>query len=116
MDNSAYFNGWKYRFTLFKTRLLIAGFIMSLVGWFILWVTLFGQFFTNELLALENVVQTSAFTWSLRLAVLAFVMLMLVNNKLLTRMWGKKLFRYAMYLIFAVGLIGWLIWLIGVIM
>lgn len=107
-------SGWITRYKkLFKTRLLIAGFVLALVGWFILWVEFFGKYYEDELLELEKIVQTSTFTWSLRVAVLAMLLLLVLNNKWLAALWQKKPFRYTILLIYAVGLTGWLTWLIG---
>lgn len=47
----------------FKTGLYIAPFILAIVGWFILFVFLFGQFFENELLTLEKTIETPYFLW-----------------------------------------------------
>ncbi|GAI15191.1 unnamed protein product, partial [marine sediment metagenome] len=46
---------WKSRFKkTFKTRLVIAGLIFTVVGWFLLGVMLFGRFFEEELLEIED--------------------------------------------------------------
>jgi hypothetical protein len=37
-----------------RTKLKVAGFIFALVGWFLLFVFLFGSFFEQELMDLEK--------------------------------------------------------------
>ena len=111
-----YITWWKNRFKhLFLVRILIVGFVLALVGWFILWVEAFGRFFEDELLDLERIVETSAFTWGLRIFVLAMVVLLLIKNRWLTSMWEKKTFRYMIYIVFTIGLTGWLTWGIGLV-
>lgn len=49
---------WK---NYFKTKLYVVSFIFASVGCFILSVYLFGQFFEEELFALEEIVQSPVF-------------------------------------------------------
>ena len=107
---------WKNRFKrLFLLRISIVAFILALVGWFILWVEAFGRFFEDELLELERIVETSSFTWGLRITVLTVVILLLIKNKWLSTTWQKKPFRYTIYVVFTVSLAGWLTWAVGLI-
>ena len=107
---------WNNRFKrLLLVRISIVGFILALVGWFILWVEAFGRFFEDELLELEKIIETGAFTWGLRITVLAVIVLLLIKNKRLKAMWQKKPFRHVIYGVYTVGLAGWLMWAVGLI-
>ena len=65
---------WKSRFKkTFKARLVIAGLIFAVVGWFLLGVMLFGKIFEEELLEIEKVVKSTAFTWGLRILILGAI-------------------------------------------
>ena len=66
---------------LISNRLYIAAFILSLVGWFILFVYLFGQFFETELLALEGTLKSPVFTWALRIFIIALVIFLIKREE-----------------------------------
>ncbi|MCZ3364984.1 MULTISPECIES: hypothetical protein [Methanobacterium] len=99
---------WK---SYFKTRMYIASFILAMVGWFILFVYLFGQFFEKELIVLEGSIQSPFFIWGLRILIIALVVLLIKEKGKI-----KKLFesvRWAVYATYLIGALGWLAWFLS---
>lgn len=101
---------WKNHF---KNRLYIASFILALVGWFILFVYLFGQFFEKELLALEGTVQSPVFTWGLRIIIIAAVIFLIKGKKRIQKLFFNRSIKWAVYIIYIVGALGWLAWFLS---
>ncbi|MFC1951874.1 hypothetical protein ACFLYI_02385 [Chloroflexota bacterium] len=100
---------WKSRFKkTFKARLVIAGLIFAVVGWFLLGVMLLGRFFEEELLEIEEFVQSTAFTWGLRTSILGAVIILIRKNERLTKVLQNKRIRLSLYIFYGVGFIGWL--------
>ena len=65
---------WKRKFkTTLKARMIIIGFVFTIVGWLLLGVLLLGRFFEEELRQIEELVQSTAFVWSLRISILRAV-------------------------------------------
>lgn len=104
---------WKKHF---KTRLYIASFILALVGWFILFVYLFGQFFEKELLALEGTVQSPYFTWGLRIFIIASIIILIKGKKRIQKLFINKSVKWIIYLIYIIGALGWLAWFLSLIL
>ena len=100
---------WKNRFKkTFKARLVIAGLIFAVVGWFLLGVMLFGRFFEEELLEIEEFVQSTAFTWGLRILILGAVIILIRKNEWLTKAMQNMKIKVSLYIFYGVGFIGWL--------
>ena len=100
---------WKNRFKkTFKARLVIAGLIFAVVGWFLLGVMLFERFFEEGLLEIEEFVQSTAFTWGLRILILGAVIILIRKNKWLTKALQNKKIKVSLYIFYGVGFIGWL--------
>lgn len=96
-----------------KTRLYIASFILAMVGWFILFVYLFDQFFEKELLALEGAVQSPYFTWGLRIFIIASVIILIKGKKRIQTFSINKSIMWAIYMIYIIGALGWLTWFLS---
>jgi hypothetical protein len=96
--------------TYFKNRLHIAAFILSLVGWFILFVYLFGQFFEKELLALEGTVKSPLFIWRLRIFIILLAIILIKWKGRIQTFHANRRIKWAIYLIFFLGALGWLTW------
>lgn len=94
----------------FKTRLYIASFILALVGWFILFVFLFGQFFENELLTLEKTIETPYFLWGLRIFIIVLVILLIKGKKRIQTFFINKSVKWTIYIVYIIGALGWLAW------
>jgi hypothetical protein len=75
-----------------KTRLVIAGCIFAIVGWFLLTVLLLERFFEfeEELTQIEEVIKSSAFQWSLRAFIVAIIVLLIRKNEWLDRLLQNK--------------------------
>ena len=100
---------WKNRFKkTFKARLVIAGLIFAVVGWLLLGVMFIGRFFEEELLEIEEFVQSTAFTWGLRILILGAVIILIRKNKWLTKALQNKKIKVSLYIFYGVGFIGWL--------
>ena len=101
---------WKNHF---QNRLYIASFILALVGWFILFVYLFGQFFEKELIALEGTVQSPFFTWGLRIFLIAAVVFLIKGKKRIQKLLVNRRIKWVLYLIYIIGALGWLAWFLS---
>ncbi|BDZ67870.1 hypothetical protein [Methanobacterium ferruginis] len=101
---------WK---NYFKTKLYIASFILALVGWFILFVYLFGQYFEKELLALEGTINSPFFTWGLRIVIIASIILLIKGKKRIQKFFINKSIRWGIYIIYIIGALGWLAWFLS---
>ena len=105
-------SAWKSRFRrAFNARLVIAGLIFALTGWFLLGVMLFGRFFEEELLEIEEFIQSTAFTWSLRILMLGVVIILIRKNEWLTKAMQNKKIKVSFYIFYGVGFVGWLWWI-----
>ena len=108
---------WKKRFKItLKARLIIIGSIFATVGWFLVVVLLFGRFFAEELLEIERLVESPAFVWSFRAVIIAFTAVLVWQYKWLDRTWQKPAFRNTLYFFWAVGLMGWIMGVVDLIM
>lgn len=102
-------NKWKSRGKkYFKTRLVVAGFIFAIVGWFLLAVLLFGRFFEEELIQIERFVESPAFQWGLRAFILAIIIALIRKNEWLDRSMQNKRFRMTLYIFYGIGAVGWI--------
>ncbi|AXV37889.1 MAG: hypothetical protein Kow0019_01700 [Methanobacteriaceae archaeon] len=101
---------WK---SYLKTRLYIASFILALVGWFILFVYLFGPFFEKELLALERTIQSPVFIWGLRIFIIAVIILAIKEKKRIQKFFVNRSIKWAVYVIYVIGALGWLAWFLS---
>jgi len=100
---------WKNRFKkTFKARLVIAGLIFAVVGWLLLGVMFFGRFFEEELLEIEEFVQSTAFTWGLRILILGAIIILIRKNEWLTKAMQNKKIKVSFYIFYGVGFVGWL--------
>ena len=100
---------WKDRLKMtLRARLIIITLILSLVGWFILGVQLFGGFFEAELLEIERLLELPAFAWSFRAVIVALTVVLVWKHKWLDRAWENPSFRYALFFVGGIGLIGWI--------
>lgn len=97
----------------FKTRLYIASFILALVGWFILFVFLFGQFFENELLALEKTIEAPYFLWGLRIFIIVLVILLIKGKRRIQTFFINKSVKLTIYIVYIIGALGWLAWFLS---
>lgn len=94
----------------FKTRLYIASFILAFVGWFILFVFIFGQFFENELLALEKVLQNPYFLWGFRIFIIVLVILLIKGKRRIKTFFINENIKWTTYIVYTIGALGWLAW------
>jgi uncharacterized membrane protein len=101
--------GWK-KYLL--TKLKIASFIFALVGWFLLFIFVFGQYFEKQLLEIEKFVQSNTFVWGLRIFIVALVVFLLKSEKLIERLVQDNKVRLILYIIFIGGALGWIWWFI----
>ena len=99
---------WK---SYFKTRMYIASFILALVGGFILFVYLFGQFFEKELMVLEGSIQSPFFIWGLRIFIIALVVLLIKEKERIKKFFESV--RWAVYSLYLIGTLGWLAWFLS---
>ncbi|MFC1914483.1 hypothetical protein ACFLXF_04335 [Chloroflexota bacterium] len=100
---------WKNRFKkTFKIRLIIIGLILGVAGWFLLGVMLFGRFFSEELLRIEQFLQTTAFIWSFRIIIIGATLVMLWKNKWLSKALQNIKFRISLFTFYGIGIIGWI--------
>jgi len=99
--------------TYFKNRLYIVVFILAMVGWFILFVYLFGQFFEKELLALEGTLKSPLFIWGLRIFIIALAIFLIKGKKKIRTFFAYRSIKWALYLILFVGALGWLVWFLS---
>ncbi len=105
---------WKSRFKkLFKTKLVVVGFIFAIVGWFLLGVLLFGRFFEEELLEIEKFVQSTAFAWGFRILILGAVIILIRKNEWLTKALQNQRIKVSLYIFYGIGFIGWLMEIIN---
>ena len=86
--------------------------LLVMVGWFILFVYLFGQFFEKELLALEGTLKSPLFTWGLRIFIITLVII-LIKEKRIQTFQASRSIKWALYLILIIGSVGWLAWSIS---
>lgn len=103
----------KYWETYLKNRLYIASFILALVGWFILFVYLFGQSYEKELLALEVTIKSPLFTWGLRIFVIALAIVLIKGKGRIQTFYENRSIKWVVYFILAVGALGWLAWFLS---
>jgi len=106
-------NNRKHWATYFKNRLYIASFILAMVGWFILFVYLFGQIYEKELLALEGTIKSPIFTWGLRIFIIALVIILIKGKERIQKFFENRSIKGAIYFILVVGALGWLAWFIS---
>lgn len=92
-----------------KLRLKMAGFILSLVGWFLLVVVpleLAGVNFAG----LESFVKTSVFKWGLKIFVIIAIIFLIKGQKIVEDVIQKHgWLKTALKIIFWGGAIGWLV-------
>ena len=81
-----------------------------MVGWFILFVYLFGQFFEKELLALEGTLKSPLFTWGLRIFIITLFIILIKEKKRIQTFQASRSIKWALYLILIIGSVGWLAW------
>lgn len=103
----------RYWTTYLKNRLYIAAFILALVGWFILFVYLFGPFFEKELLALEVTIESPLFTWGLRIFIIALAIILIKGKERIQIFFAHRSIQWVIYLILSVGAVEWLAWFIS---
>ena len=94
----------------FLTKLKIAGFILALVGWLLLFIFLFGKFFEQQLLALEKIFESNSFIWALRIFVISLVIFLIKGKKFIQKITNNKKVRITLKIIFIVGAVGWIWW------
>jgi len=69
---------------------------------------LFGRFFEEELLEIEEFVQSTTFTWGLRILILGAVIILIRKNEWLTDAFQNKRIKVSLYVFCGIGFIGWL--------
>ena len=62
----------------------------------------------EELLEIEEFVQSTAFTWGLRILILGAVIILIRKNEWLTKAMKNKKIKVSLYIFYGVGFIGWL--------
>jgi len=98
-------NSWK---KYFLTRLKIVTFIFALVGWFLLFIFVFGQYFEAQLLKIEAFVQSTTFSWGLRIFIVIFVFFLLKSERLVEKLVQNPKIKLILYIIFTGGTLGWI--------
>ena len=94
-------------------KLKITGFVLSLVGWFML-VTISAEFVGYKLGSLEGFVTSPTFTWGLRIFVIALLVLMLKGQKLLEEILQKhNWLRTVLKVIVWGGVVGWVVGIVS---
>ena len=107
---------WKNRSKrTLRAKLIIVSLILALVGWFLLGVLLVGRFYEPELLEIERPVESSAFVWRFRGVIIAFSIFLVWKHEWLALAWQKQGFRYSFYVIFGIGVVGWVMGIIDLI-
>lgn len=94
----------------FITKLQIAGFILALVGWFLLFIFIFGQFFEQQLLALEQIFESNFFIWGLRIFIISLVIFLIKGKKFIQKIINNKKVKIILRIIFIGGAVGWIWW------
>ena len=98
---------WKH---ILLTKLKVAVFILSLAGWFLLFIFLFVRFFHEALIRLNTVLESNAFIWGLRIFVFSLVILMIKKKQAIEKLMENKKIRRSLYTIQGIGAVGWLWW------
>lgn len=94
----------------FKSKLYIASFFLALIGWFIIFLILFGSMFESQLNNLEQTIQTKTFIWTLRIIVFAMVITLMRKYEWIKKKFEKhKNYKYIVAFVYAVGLLGWIL-------
>ncbi len=92
-----------------KLRLKMAGFILSLVGWFLLVVVPL-EFAGINLSGLEGFVETSAFKWGLKIFVIIALIFLIKGQSIVEGIIEKhNWLKLTLKIIFWGGAIGWIV-------
>jgi hypothetical protein len=100
----------------FLTKLKIAGFIFALVGWFLLFIFVFGQFFVEQLVGLEKILESNYFIWALRIIIISLVILLVKGQKFVQKITNNKKVKITLKIIFIGGALGWIWWFLTLIL
>jgi hypothetical protein len=92
----------------FVTKLKIAGFILALFGWLLLVIFIFGQFFEQQLLELQKILESNFFIWTLRIMVISLVIVLMKFKKYTHKITNNKKVRITIKIISTGGAIGWI--------
>lgn len=93
-----------------RSKLKAASFIFALVGWFLLFVTLFGFLFESFLLDLEAFIETSEFTLGLQIFVVLLLVILIKWQGTIDRLLeDHKWMRDALKVVYVIGAIGWVV-------
>jgi hypothetical protein len=91
------------------SRLKIGGFILALVGWFML-VTVPLELMGYDLSGLENFVKKPAFNWGLKIFIILILILFLKGSTVIDNFIEKHSWlRTVLRTIFLGGMVGWII-------
>ena len=74
-----------------------------------------GNFFEEELLEIERFAHSTTFVWGLRILILGAIIFLIRKNEWLIRVWQKREFKYSLYIIYGIGLMGWLLAIIDLV-
>lgn len=92
-----------------KLRLKMAGFILSLVGWFMLIVVPLELAGVN-FVGLESFVETSAFKWGLKIFIVIALIFLIKGQNVVDKLIEKHIWlKFALKIIFWGGAIGWVV-------
>lgn len=96
------------------TKLKIVGFIFALVGWFILFIFIFGQLFQQQLVVLEEIIESKFFIWGLRIFIISFIVILIKGKKFVHILTSNKKVNFLIRIIFLGGAVGWIWWIISI--
>jgi len=99
----------------FVAKLQIASLILALFGWLLLFIFIFGQFFVQQLLALEQIFESNFFIWGLRIFIIALVIFLIKGKKFIQKIIDNKKVKIILRIIFIGGSVGWIWWFLTLI-
>lgn len=92
------------------TKLKIISFIFALIGWLLLFIFLFGQYFVHQLINLEKILKSNIFIWGLRIFIFLLVIILFKFQKEIQKILVNNKIKIILYIIFIGGAVGWSWW------
>jgi hypothetical protein len=91
-----------------KTRLIVAGLIFAIIGWFLLGVVVYARLLGGDISGIEEFAGSSGFIWGLRIVIIITLITLLKQNTWLNKAWQNGRIKRYVYAFWIVGLLGWL--------
>ncbi|MFH1956645.1 MAG: hypothetical protein ABIJ28_03300 [Patescibacteria group bacterium] len=93
-----------------QARLKITGFILALVGWFLMITVTLEKIFKKDLSTLENIMETNMVKWGINFFAIIFLIILIKGQSGINNILEKhKTLRIILKIIFIGGLIGWIV-------